>query len=1118
MLNFKIHSYTHTLIHSYTHTLIHSYKVILSVFLYIFVSSSITVSGQENTGYHLVNIYAKYPLSSKQDVVNYISYKDKSIKNTVSKELNSVLKGMKIELKRSINSIPINTKLRKNIRTKKMVTLKNDASLFYQIKIYSYQPKEKIVELISKLAFVERIIEEIEPIATSNPNDNLFNSVGSHYFSHASGQWYLKTIEIDKAWRYTLGKSAIKIAVHDNFKQGSTNNYEHEDYKNNTSTTSITDNGNYYGINHPDNYINHGTITSSFIAANYNNTFGVAGALPISNIELKYWSISYLDSLVYNANPPDIINMSWFRQYYSTQLADILDDALNRGIILVAGAGNDLDAQFGGIAQKKLPFAYVASNNAGRVIGVAATGLQFDTTKYYNGAPYTYTQNHPTLREYVMDTEARYGAADQYISGPSLDPWNYSLSINDIQDNTPGLTDSFIDVAASGLQVQGIDVRYSYSAYRYYLGTSFSAPLVSSVVALMLSVNPDLTPNDVYSILTRTTDRTVALPSGEQLNNLNDGTGRIYDRFTGFGRVNAMKAVIESMPTLQTITSSITLTNSHYKVPNTITVESGAIVTIPAGTKIFLGQDVQIVFKPGSKLIVQGNAQNKVEFNRLYENLQWKGIWLQGNSNSINYAVFDGGKHQLMIQAANNTITHCSFKNGWRGIDSYANQSTPGTRSSINTFSDNKIENMSSTGIMLYNTDATTIIESTSNQVSTAGLYLWNSNVYALNSNKFSNNSYGILITYGGNLSVQEFNTNNDITNNSTGFQASGSVAHWLGDDMFEGQNAFKSNTSYDIKAQSGAYILAKYNYFYPSAKISGNVDFTPTLTSDPGNNAGASFQMNGKNERIAQSFDDKMASLVSKIFENSSHSEKSLLLLVAMNHSVKKDDKVKSEKIMKELRKIAKESINKLNSSLIERANLLVLIEENEEMVTENSLIDLEAVRQKVTKVDIKNELDQFEISALIRLQKEDKALEKIDKMLASQSKIGELEIQALRELKEVVETQMELNPKFNEGTNKLFEKNNKVAENDIVSSITTYPNPFNPTSVLKLNLKENSNLTIRIYDLVGRLVSTLHSGELTKGEHSFRIDASNWSSGLYLYSIQNGSTYLSGKLTVIK
>jgi len=79
-------------------------------------------------------------------------------------------------------------------------------------------------------------------------------------------------------------------------------------------------------------------------------------------------------------------------------------------------------------------------------------------------------------------------------------------------------------------------------------------------------------------------------------------------------------------------------------------------------------------------------------------------------------------------------------------------------------------------------------------------------------------------------------------------------------------------------------------------------------------------------------------------------------------------------------------------------------------------------------------------------------------------------------------------------------------------------YPNPFNPTTVISYQLPVVSNVTLRVYDVLGREVETLVNERQTAGNYSVTIDARDLPSGLYFYRLQAGSYTATKKLLLLK
>ena len=79
-------------------------------------------------------------------------------------------------------------------------------------------------------------------------------------------------------------------------------------------------------------------------------------------------------------------------------------------------------------------------------------------------------------------------------------------------------------------------------------------------------------------------------------------------------------------------------------------------------------------------------------------------------------------------------------------------------------------------------------------------------------------------------------------------------------------------------------------------------------------------------------------------------------------------------------------------------------------------------------------------------------------------------------------------------------------------------YPNPFNPSTIIQYQLPQTSHVTLQVFDMAGRRVAQLVNEQVSAGTHTVTFDASNLSSGVYMYRLQAGGSTLTRKLTVIK
>lgn len=79
-------------------------------------------------------------------------------------------------------------------------------------------------------------------------------------------------------------------------------------------------------------------------------------------------------------------------------------------------------------------------------------------------------------------------------------------------------------------------------------------------------------------------------------------------------------------------------------------------------------------------------------------------------------------------------------------------------------------------------------------------------------------------------------------------------------------------------------------------------------------------------------------------------------------------------------------------------------------------------------------------------------------------------------------------------------------------------YPNPFNPTTNIDFNLPKESNVTLKMYDLLGKEVKTLVEGVQKAGIYHIAVDGTELSSGIYFYTLRTDNFVETKKMTLIK
>lgn len=113
---------------------------------------------------------------------------------------------------------------------------------------------------------------------------------------------------------------------------------------------------------------------------------------------------------------------------------------------------------------------------------------------------------------------------------------------------------------------------------------------------------------------------------------------------------------------------------------------------------------------------------------------------------------------------------------------------------------------------------------------------------------------------------------------------------------------------------------------------------------------------------------------------------------------------------------------------------------------------------------------------------------------------------------------------PNFKSDAVLLFDLSDRNVSNEEVVMINgynlnqNYPNPFNPSTNISYSIPKSSNVSLKVYDITGRLISTLVDKKQSSGNYTVTLNASAWASGVYFYQIIAGDFINSKKLTLIK
>lgn len=294
-------------------------------------------------------------------------------------------------------------------------------------------------------------------IQAATPNDLLFSKdpeINKVKREGLPGQWGFGATKVLDAWDSTQGKSDVTVAVLDTGVDMS-----HEDLAGGLDKANARNFMEGEDASNPDDDFGHGTHVAGIIAARANNGVGIAGVAPgcrVMPIRVLGVEGGTTVSLINGINwaiqkKARVINMSLGSNQYSRAEEDVIKKALRAGIVVVAAAGNE--------ALSGNPLSYPGAIDG--VISVSAIRRDVGTNNVdvYSRAEFS------NFNPFVT------------IAAPGVD----ILSTMPQRFRSPD---------------QRFDLPYGYAS-----GTSMAAPLVSGVVALMLSAHPEWGPTQVMSAL-----------------------------------------------------------------------------------------------------------------------------------------------------------------------------------------------------------------------------------------------------------------------------------------------------------------------------------------------------------------------------------------------------------------------------------------------------------------------------------------------------------------------------------------------------------------------------------------------------------------------------------------
>jgi subtilisin family serine protease len=353
---------------------------------------------------------------------------------------------------------------------------------------------ENVFQVIERLE-KNQLFDIVEPIYVGeiglSPNDNRywrqwhFNNTGQSPTNGTPGA----DISAEQAWDITTGYGDVVIAILDTGIPIQNGVLSHEDL---SQPNRFILGSNYAHPDHPEgvrDFHGHGTHVTGIAAAHTNNSIGVAGVNWESYVMIIqtnrdddtryeedwfYQAVKEASDFSESTDRPLVINFSSGGGQSSQLYVDAIEYARDRDVLIVSVTHNDGLDNF-----VRYPARY--SESYDNVIAVAATDHNDVRASFSNAGP-----------------QVNISAPGGHVGGAGDSRNIYSTMPNYV--------------------TMSQQLGYSQN-YDYMPGTSMAAPQVAATAALMLSLNPNLTPSEIRTTLHLTADKVSGMGGQNFTNN-----------------------------------------------------------------------------------------------------------------------------------------------------------------------------------------------------------------------------------------------------------------------------------------------------------------------------------------------------------------------------------------------------------------------------------------------------------------------------------------------------------------------------------------------------------------------------------------------------------------------
>jgi hypothetical protein len=581
------------------------------------------------------------------------------------------------------------------------------------------------------------------------------------------------------------------------------------------------------------------------------------------------------------------------------------------------------------------------------------------------------------------------------------------------------------------------------------------------------------------------------------------------------------------------ISSNTTFTGTVY-VKNNLQVANGVTLTIQSGTTVYLASDVNInVF---GVFFASGTAWNHVVFDREGTSGTWGAIIFNGSQTDWSNLTYATVRHSWGIKClsgCNTQILNSLFEYCTNGI--YTENSNP-------IISGNTIK-PTNYGIFGSGTSATVIVSDnviyktsgTTGYHNYEGIYLHDSPVLYAYHNDIRGFYHGMYLGGSAYANFTDYhdetpNINNRLYDNYQGLAVAWNANCYAGDIYnYGGNNSIYGNT-YQAYVYHNGILSARYNYWGGGApsgyycESGSTFDYANYVTTDPWNGQGLKIGSNQNSSNVAAS----MAKTTAKSSEFQKAHELELAGQV--------DDEIAIYKKMASSEVFGKAALSNL-ARLQKKYNKTDIDSYFDNLVTSNHQYKNHVESILANKALLDGKYSQA-MSIYDKVIADDPTgydglNAKMDKFLAVLHVANDraAAVKILNEVKSTAGDNEDLKLKIAAAETLLYGVSSETSGENTVQTknavdetpkefvlSANYPNPFNPTTTISYQLPKDGLVCIKIYDALGREVSTLVNESKTKGTYTVSFNAASLPSGLYFYTMKSGNFSSTKKMMLLK